>query len=136
MANIELTYRQIKNLGLWDKVCEYKGWDTWNDDSFAESDIIEFDDGFKNASQWETEYRKSIEVMNEEYREALDLAGGENMLREKIITLFETANKGLKYEMIVREMEEYLDERQHIKKFNELQEILSRGLNIDFPEDY
>ena len=49
MANIELTVKQIMNLGLWEKVCEYKGWETYivNEGGISVDDLVEFDDEFK-----------------------------------------------------------------------------------------
>lgn len=54
MAKIELTVKQIMNLGLWDKVCEYKGWNTWilNEGQIDENDLVEFDDAFKKEVEW------------------------------------------------------------------------------------
>lgn len=49
MAKIELTVKQIMNLGLWTKVCEYKGWSEWiyNEGKIEYNDLVEFDDEFQ-----------------------------------------------------------------------------------------
>lgn len=55
MAHIELTVKQIMNLGLWDKVCAYKGWSEWilNEGRIDENEIVEFDDEFINSTgEW------------------------------------------------------------------------------------
>lgn len=53
MAKIELTVKQIQNLGLWEKVCDYKGWDYYaiNEGKIAEDDIVEFDDTFETNKE-------------------------------------------------------------------------------------
>jgi len=52
MAVIELTVKQIQNLGLWSKVCEYKGWDEYilNEGRISENELVKFDDEFKKGS--------------------------------------------------------------------------------------
>lgn len=57
MAKIELTVRQIMNLGIWDKVCEYKGWSPYilNEGRISEDEKVTFDDEFKRE-----EYKKAI----------------------------------------------------------------------------
>lgn len=49
MAEITLTVRQIIDLDLWDKVCEYKGWDPWilNEGRVDENEDVTFDSEFK-----------------------------------------------------------------------------------------
>lgn len=49
MAKVELTVKQIINLGLWEKVCDYRGWNTWilNEGKMDENETVEFDDEFK-----------------------------------------------------------------------------------------
>lgn len=53
MAKVELTVKQIINFGLWEKVCEYKGWDHWivNEGRIDENEIVEFDDEFKKEEE-------------------------------------------------------------------------------------
>lgn len=50
MAIVRLQVKTIRNLGLWDKVCEYKNWSPWtfNEGRISEDEWIEFDDQFKN----------------------------------------------------------------------------------------
>lgn len=49
MAEITLTVQQIFDLGLWDKICEYKGWNVWivNEGQIQMDDIVTFDSEFK-----------------------------------------------------------------------------------------
>lgn len=49
MSNVKMTVRQIKDLGLWEKVCDYKGINPWgiNEGLIDYDDIIEFDTEFK-----------------------------------------------------------------------------------------
>ena len=53
MAEITMTVRQIKNLGLWDKVVEYKGWSPWiiNEGRIDYDDKVTFDDEFKKEEK-------------------------------------------------------------------------------------
>lgn len=55
MSIVKMTVRQITDLGLWDKVCEYKGWNPWikNEGQIDSDEIVEFDSEFKkdDASQ-------------------------------------------------------------------------------------
>lgn len=49
MSKISMTARQIKDLGLWDQVCEYTGINPWafNEGQITDDEIIEFDSEFK-----------------------------------------------------------------------------------------
>jgi hypothetical protein len=49
MAIVSLQVSSIMNLGLWDKVCEYKGWEPWiyNEGRVPDDEWVEFDDTFK-----------------------------------------------------------------------------------------
>lgn len=63
MSKVSLTVRQIMNLGLWDKVCEYKHWSPWiyNEGQIDENEIVDFDDEFKQEDEeenFEIEYGK------------------------------------------------------------------------------
>lgn len=51
MAIVRLQVRSIMNLGLWDKVCEYKGWNPWiyNEGRVPDDEWVEFDDTFKKV---------------------------------------------------------------------------------------
>jgi hypothetical protein len=44
-----MTVKQIFDLGLWDKVCEYKGWNSWcySEGQIDSDEIVEFDSEFK-----------------------------------------------------------------------------------------
>lgn len=49
MAKIKLTVRQILNLGLWDQVCDYLGWEPHiiREGRIDYDDLVEFDDAFE-----------------------------------------------------------------------------------------
>ena len=47
MAEITLTAKTIQNLGLWNKVCEFKGWDYLSAERVDDNEMITFDDAFK-----------------------------------------------------------------------------------------
>lgn len=53
MAEITMTVRQIMNLGLWDKVCEYKEWSPWiyNEGQIEEDELVTFDDLFAKLEE-------------------------------------------------------------------------------------
>jgi len=138
MAEIELTVKQITNLGLWDKVCEYKGWDEWiiKEGKINEDELVTFDDEFKKENKWTVEYTNYINEIVEVASEAYELAKNNMDLQEKINSLSSYAVNGVKYEVIVREIEEYLEENVINENLNDIQEVLSRGLNIDLPEEY
>lgn len=57
MSIIKMTARQIIDLGLWDRVCEYKGINPYavNEGLMKDSDIIEFDTEFKKEEPQEQE---------------------------------------------------------------------------------
>lgn len=58
MAEITLTVRQIINLGIWDKVCEYKEYNPWilTEGRIEEDDYITFDDEFKREEVADIDY--------------------------------------------------------------------------------
>lgn len=65
MSKVSLTVKQIMNLGLWDKVCDYKGWNPYcyNEGQIDSNEIVEFDDEFKKECD---KYEKPfIEELNE-----------------------------------------------------------------------
>ena len=49
MSKISMTLKQILDLGLWDRVCEYKGWMPFEKNNMSISDIVEFDTEFNKA---------------------------------------------------------------------------------------
>lgn len=65
MSKVTLTVSQIINLGLLEKVCDYKGWDYYifNEGIIDENELVEFDD----------ELKKEEEIIKPKYIE--DLAG-------------------------------------------------------------
>ena len=50
-----MTVRQIMNLGLWEKVCEYKEWNPWilNEGRISENDDVTFDDEFNKENKFD-----------------------------------------------------------------------------------
>lgn len=56
--NTTLTVKQIMDLGLWEKVCEYKGWDTWivNEGRIQEDELVTFDSEFKKQESVSLEH--------------------------------------------------------------------------------
>lgn len=55
MALVRLQVSSIINLGLWDKVCEYKGWSPWilNEGRITDGEWVEFDDTFEKGTKVE-----------------------------------------------------------------------------------
>lgn len=53
MSKVSMTVRQITDLGLWDKVCEYKGWNPYikNHGQIDDNEIVEFDSEFKKRTK-------------------------------------------------------------------------------------
>ena len=53
MDKVSMTVRQIMNLDLWDRVCEYKGWNPYilNEGLISEDEIVEFDDKFEKEEE-------------------------------------------------------------------------------------
>ncbi|GEM_PF-6238485 len=53
MSEITMTARQIMNLGLWEKVCEYKDWNPYilNEGRIDEDELITFDDSFEKQEE-------------------------------------------------------------------------------------
>lgn len=49
MSKVQMAVQQIVDLGLWSKVCEYKGWNEWilNEGKINENEIVTFDSEFK-----------------------------------------------------------------------------------------
>lgn len=64
MAKVELTVKQIMNLGLWERVCDYKGWDyyIYNEGMIDENEVVEFDDEFK---KWKNKWENPHHWLNE-----------------------------------------------------------------------
>jgi len=58
-----MTVKQIMDLGLWDKVCEYKSWDVWvlNEGKIDSSDEVEFDTEFKKEP---SKYQEALPILN------------------------------------------------------------------------
>lgn len=54
MSTVKMTVKQILDLGLWDKVCEYKDWSPWilNEGQIGEDELVEFDSEFKKEPEY------------------------------------------------------------------------------------
>jgi len=65
VSKVSMTVRQIINLGLWDRVCEYKNWKPWilNEGKIGGDDIVEFDSEFKEDETGIRELKVAIEVV-------------------------------------------------------------------------
>jgi len=52
MSLVTMTVKQIMDLGLWEKVCDYKGWNLWivNEGKIDSSEEVEFDTEFKKEN--------------------------------------------------------------------------------------
>src|SRR5690625_312568 len=61
MSKIKMTVKQIFDLGLWEKVCDYKGWEyhIYNEGRISDEELVEFDTNFKKKNKLFTseEYR-------------------------------------------------------------------------------
>jgi len=64
MSLVTMTVKQIMDLGLWDKVCEYKGWDVWilNEGKIDSLEEVEFDTEFKKEFN---KYREVLPILND-----------------------------------------------------------------------
>lgn len=80
MARVNLQVRNIMNLGLWDKVCEYKGWNPWilNEGRISEDEWVEFDDTFEKLDESE----------NNKYFLLKEVVSGKWLLYEKDSTFY------------------------------------------------
>jgi len=67
MSLVTMTVKQIMDLGLWDKVCEYKGWDVWilNEGKIDSLEEVEFDTEFKKEFN---KYREVLPILNDNMR--------------------------------------------------------------------
>lgn len=81
MAVIELTVKQIMNLGLWDKVCEYKGWEPYilSEGRIDEDELVMFDDTFEKDydKQEENELRYAVSVIENKLNKIKNLTKAE-----------------------------------------------------------
>lgn len=51
---MDFTKRQLKDLGLWEKVCQYKGLDSLEAERLEERELIELEDSFLNELKTKT----------------------------------------------------------------------------------
>ena len=67
MSKVTMTVKQIMDLRLWDKVCEYKGWDVWilNEGKIDSSEEVEFDTEFKKE---QSKYAEAVPILNGELK--------------------------------------------------------------------
>ncbi len=65
MSVVKMTVRQIVDLGLWEKVCEYKGWDYYirREGTISDEEEVEFDTEFKKEIDM---YDKPTEINHPE----------------------------------------------------------------------
>jgi len=65
MSKVEMKVRQIIELGLWEKVCEHKGWEPHllNDGRIDYDDSVEFDTTFPKDTR--TEVQKLAEDLHD-----------------------------------------------------------------------
>lgn len=105
MAKVKMTVRQIMDLGLWEKVCSYKGWDCYilNEGRISEDEIVEFDSQFKNEGR----KTKELSVNMHMYMECAD-SKTEEELREEFeeLLLNFTQKHGLDYTIHETELQE------------------------------
>lgn len=64
MSLVVMTIKQVVDLGLWEKVCEYKGWDVWclNEGRILYEDEVEFDTEFKKET---CKYDKALPLLKD-----------------------------------------------------------------------
>ena len=64
MSKVVMTIKQVVDLGLWEKVCEYKGWDVWclNEGRVDYLDEVEFDTEFKKEP---SKYQEASPILND-----------------------------------------------------------------------
>lgn len=95
MSKISMTVRQIKDLGLWDKVCEYKDINPWaiNEGSIEYDDVIEFDTEFKEEDKLK-EYLKykqnEIDIIRAELTELVENIDYNGKSGEELLEDFKT----------------------------------------------
>ena len=67
MSKVTMTVKQIMDLGLWDKVCEYKGWDVWilNEGRIDSLEEVEFDTEFEKES---SRYEEALPLLKDDMR--------------------------------------------------------------------
>ena len=67
MSKVTMTVKQIMDLGLWDKVCEYKNWDVWilNEGKIDSSEEVEFDTEFKKE---QSKYAEAVPILKDEMK--------------------------------------------------------------------
>lgn len=101
MAKIEMTVRQIFNLGLWEKVCDYKGWDYY----LLNEGIIDYDDTVEFDDQFEKEKEKKINLFTVEelleLKDSIDWMDGDSWFTNTTPKLIEAL---LHYETIIQEL--------------------------------
>lgn len=62
MAKVRLQVSNIVNLGLWEKVCEFHGWDSWirNEGRISDDEWVEFDDQFEKKDTSDEKYPEYV----------------------------------------------------------------------------
>lgn len=69
MANVRMQVSSIVKLGLWEKVCDYHGWNPYllNEGRINDNEFVEFDDEFKKEKP-KTIYYVSRTDQHHEFR--------------------------------------------------------------------
>lgn len=70
MTETTLTVRQIMDLGLWEKVCEYKGWNEWilNEGRISEDEEVTFNSTFEKEEVVELTGAEKVKELYDEYK--------------------------------------------------------------------
>lgn len=91
MSKVELTVRQIIDLGLWEKVCDYKGWDYYilNEGRISEDELVEFDSTFPEEKDYEFSVNMHMYMQCEESQSLDEL----EEKFDKLISKFARENK-------------------------------------------
>lgn len=103
MGNVKMTVKQIKDLGLWEKVCDYKGINPWgvNEGLIDYDDIIEFDTEFKVLNT-----RNIKDFLEDRYEYVEEIKNKANKLYYKVNNSKDQYN-GCELAKIVAEINDY-----------------------------
>lgn len=103
MSKVEMTVQQISDLGLWEKVCEYKGWNKWilNEGRIDANEFVEFDSEFKKQELEMERFKMGFE---DSYGNDIELFSGitDRYLHISMTNNNELSNGYLSYEDVDR----------------------------------
>lgn len=90
MSKVTLTVQQIINLGLWDRVCEYKGWreDICRDGTVKRDELVDFDDEFRKETLQEEPVLDKVSIMVEVHFNKILSSGQRRYVENKIVDKF------------------------------------------------